>query len=149
MFSHDRNELRSVYLEAWRKAKAGEPLEPAEQQIAEVAGRHPEYHALLESGEDALTRDWLPEDGESNPFLHMALHIVLLEQVQTDRPPGIRACYRRMIETCLGDVHEAEHRIMDCIAEQIWRTQRYQREFSPKAYLKCVKRNGAGARHRD
>ncbi|MBK1620104.1 hypothetical protein CKO42_16980 [Lamprobacter modestohalophilus] len=149
MFSQDRDQLRQAYLTAWRKAQADEPLKPVERQIVEVAGQHPEYHALLEQGEAAIGREWLPEGGESNPFLHMALHIALQEQVSTDRPAGIQRLYQGMIRHCLGDVHEAEHRILECLAEEIWKIQRHGREFRPKSYLKCIKRRGAGGRARD
>lgn len=149
MFNASRDDLRRAYLSAWTKANTGEPLDAVEQQIVEVARAHPEYHALLEQGEEALGREWLPEGGEGNPFLHMALHIALHEQVSADRPPGIRALYRAMVEHCLGDVHDAEHRILECLAEEIWKVQRHGREFRPKAYLKCIKRRGAGQRPRD
>jgi len=148
MFSQDRDQLRQAYLRAWRKAQTGEPLEPVERQILEVAEQHPEYHSLLEQGEAALSREWLPEGGESNPFLHMALHIALQEQVTTDRPAGIRQLYQGMIARCLGDVHEAEHRMLDCLAEELWKIQRDRRDFRPKAYLKCIKRRGGGQRPR-
>jgi hypothetical protein len=149
MFTQDRDQLRQAYVTAWQKAQTAEPLEPVEQQIVDVAKQHPEYHALLEQGGAALGREWFPEGGESNPFLHMALHIALQEQVSTDRPAGIRRLYQGMIEYCLGDVHLAEHRILECLAEEIWRIQRYGREFRPKAYLKCIKRRGGGHRPRD
>jgi hypothetical protein len=121
---------------------------PVEQQIVAVARQHPEYHGILDAGPDALDRDWLPEGGETNPFLHLALHISMLDQVLTDRPPGIRKLYERLIRDCLGDVHEAEHRIMDCLAEEIWHTQRYGEQRDPKHYLKCIKRRGGGSRRR-
>ncbi|NBC49225.1 MAG: DUF1841 family protein [Gammaproteobacteria bacterium] len=146
MFTNDRNALRQAYLDAWRKARAKERLEPVEQQIVDVVRQHPEYQPLLERGDSALGRDWLPEGGETNPFLHMGLHIALQEQVATDRPTGIRPLYRAMIDACLGDVHAAEHQILDCLAEAIWKVQRDGGEFQPKPYLKCIKRRGAGRR---
>lgn len=144
MFSDDRNALRRVYVDAWHKAKTDEPLEPLERQLAEMARRHPEYHDLLDAGYGALDRDWLPEHGESNPFLHMALHIAALEQVTTDRPPGISALYRQLVRDCLGDAHEAEHRIMECLAEALWTTQRHGTELDPTALLECIKTRGGG-----
>lgn len=148
MFTKDRNALRQAYLDAWGKARVGAPLEPVEQQIVDVIRQHPEYHSLLEQRDVALARDWGPEGGETNPFLHMGLHIALQEQLSTDRPAGIRQLYRGMIDACLGDTHAAEHRILDCLAEAIWKVQRDGREFQPKAYLKCIKRRGAGQRRR-
>jgi len=145
MFSQDRNALRNVYILAWNKAKTDQSLEPLEQQVVEVARRHPEYHALLEAGDSVLDRDWLPEQGESNPFLHMGLHIALLEQVATDRPPGIRKLYQQTINRCLGNTHEAEHLIMECIAEAMWKMQRNGGDANPKALLKCIKKRAGGA----
>jgi hypothetical protein len=148
MFSQDRNQLRQAYLSAWRKACDGEPLQPVEQQIAEVARLHPEYQPLLEQDEIALGREWRPEGGETNPFLHMGLHIALREQLSIDQPAGIRQCYQAMLAHCHGDQHAAEHRIIECLAEALWKVQRDRQIFNPKAYLKCIKRRGGGRRSR-
>lgn len=148
MLTSDRSQLRQTYLTAWRKARSGEPLGAVERQIVDVARQHPEYHSLLEQGEAALEQDWLPDGGETNPFLHMSLHIALQEQIATDRPAGIRRLYQRMLEACLGDVHSAEHRLLDCLAEELWKVQRDGRPFRDKSYLKCIKRQGAGQRPR-
>jgi hypothetical protein len=142
MFKPDREQIRRVFLEAWRKAKASEALEPLEQQIVQVVRQHPEYHTVLEAGDAALARDWSPEQGQTNPFLHMGLHLGMLEQVSTDRPAGIRKLYQETIRSCRGDVHEAEHRIMDCLAEAVWKTQRHGGDFDEKALLKCIKKRG-------
>ena len=147
MFSANRDKLRKTFTEAWRKAKADEPLEGLEQQIVGVIRQHPEYRSLLDSGAAAIGREWLPEDGETNPFLHMSLHLALLDQITTDQPAGIRKLYRRMVQSCLGNLHEAEHRMLDCLAEEIWKTQHQQHEFNPKTYLKCIKRRGGGSRN--
>ena len=82
-FFHDqeRSDLRRHYVEAWRKHRAGTPLEPLEHQLVTVIEQHAEYHALLESGPDALGRDYTPESGQSNPFLHLGLHLAIREQV--------------------------------------------------------------------
>ena len=148
MFSQDRDALRRVYIDAWRKAKAGKPLEPLEQQVVDAARRHPEYHGLLDAGDKAMHREWLPEHGESNPFLHMGLHIAVMEQVSTDRPPGIRKLYQQTIKHCLGDPHEAEHRIMECLAEAMWKTQHDGSDLDPKALFKCIKQHGGSNRPR-
>jgi hypothetical protein len=148
MFSDDRQTHRRVFIEAWRKAGAGEPLEPLETQIVEIMRMHPEYHPHLDHGEAVMDRDWLPEGGETNPFLHLGLHLTVLEQVGLDRPPGVRKLYRRLIEST-GDVHEADHIIMECLAEAIWRISHDGKSFNEKAYLKCIKRSGGGARPRE
>ena len=137
MFSNNRESMRRVFIDAWRKACNGEPLEPLEQLVAEVVRKHPEYHRLLASGDKALQRDYLPEDGETNPFLHMGMHISLQEQIGSDRPPGIGKLYRRTAEQ-IGDAHEAEHRMMDCLALALWEAQRAGREPDEAGYLNCL-----------
>jgi hypothetical protein len=93
--------------------------------------------------EKTLERDYLPEQGESNPFLHMGLHLAILEQLSVDQPAGIRALYSRLMQTT-GDPHETEHRIMECLAEALWTLQRNQSPFDAASYLACVER-AAGA----
>lgn len=139
MFTQDRDTLRRFFQEAWRKARTGEAMEPLEEQIAAVARHHPEYHPLLEGGEEARMREYPPEAGETNPFLHLSLHVAILEQVGTDRPPGVRAAYQRLVRGT-GDAHEAEHRIMDCLAEAIWTAQREGRAPDEGSYLECLQR---------
>jgi len=118
----DREGLRALYIEAWRKRCAGLPAEPLEHQVADVIEQHPEYHALLERGRAALEQDWPPEHGETNPFLHMGLHLGVREQAATDRPRGIAALHRAL-SARLGQ-HEAEHRMAECLAEALWQAQR-------------------------
>jgi hypothetical protein len=139
MFTQDRDRMRRYFLDVWRKARQGASLEPLEQQIAGIVRAHPEYHALLGDGGNALTREFLPGDGQANPFLHLSLHLAVLEQVGTDRPAGIRAIYQRLVSRT-GDPHEAEHRIMDCLAESIWEAQRAGRAPDETAYMACLQR---------
>lgn len=120
IFGQDRNELRRMYADAWRKRRDGKPLTPLETQIADVVAAHPEYHADV--GGDDLARDYTPEGGRTNPFLHMGLHLGLREQVATDRPRGIAAIFRALAAKA-GDAHAAEHRMIDCLAETLWESQ--------------------------
>src|SRR5678809_1741135 len=87
--NQSRDELRRVYVEAWRKRRAGLPVEPLEAQVADVIALHPEYHAALERGDEALARDYTPEGGQSNPFLHMGLHLSLIHISEPTRQAEI------------------------------------------------------------
>ena len=137
--NQSRDELRRVYVEAWRKRRAGLPIEPLEAQVADVIALHPEYHAALERSENALTRDYTPEGGQSNPFLHMGLHLAVRDQIATDRPAGLRAAFASLAAR-LGSEHEAEHRIIECLAEAMWEAQRAGRPPDEAAYLQRVLR---------
>lgn len=140
LFGSDRTELRRFFVRAWQRARSGAELEPLERQLAGIIDRHPEYHPLLETGVDAaLERDYGPEGGETNPFLHMAMHMAILEQVSTDRPPGIAAAYRALCART-GDAHAAEHAMMECLGEALWRAQRDGAPPDEHAYLVAVRR---------
>jgi hypothetical protein len=134
----DRSGLRHHYLEAWRKHRAGLPLEPLEHQLVTVIEQHPEYHALFEDDEQALARDYTPESGQSNPFLHLGLHLAIREQVATDRPAGIAAVHCDLARR-LGDVHEAEHRMLEKLGEALWFSQRSGRPPDETAYLESLR----------
>ena len=135
----DRESLRRMYVEAWRKHRESRPVEPVEDQIIHVVELHPEYAALLESGEVALGRDYTPEGGQTNPFLHMGLHLAIREQVATDRPAGIAAVHRALL-TRLGDAHAAEHAMIECLGEALWQAQRSGRPPDEAAYLESLQR---------
>lgn len=139
MFGGERDQMRRLFFEAWRKRRAGEAMQPLEQMIAGVAQAHPEYHPLLDDPENGLFRDYSPEAGESNPFLHMAMHISLLEQIATERPPGIGDIHRRLCLR-LGETHEAEHRMMECLAKLLWEAQSNGRMPDEQAYIDCMMR---------
>jgi hypothetical protein len=119
---HNREQLRRMYLEAWRKYVARQPLEPLEGQIAAVIAEHQEYLPVLEAP-TALETDFTPEGGRENPFLHMGLHLAIREQVATDRPAGIARIHRELAAR-LGDAHAAEHAMLERLAETLWEAQR-------------------------
>ena len=139
MFSPTRDQARKFLMDAWRKRREALPATPLETMAANIIGLHPEYHALLESGEDALARDWSPDQGDTNPFLHLSLHLSIAEQLQIDQPPGIRAAYQALLEKT-GDAHEALHHILDCLAETVWRAQRDQQALDGAAYVACMQK---------
>ena len=134
----DRSGLRRHYVEAWRKHRARLPLEPLEHQLATVIEQHPEYQPLFEEDPQALGRDYGPESGQSNPFLHLGLHLAIREQVATDRPPGIASVHSALSRQ-LGDVHEAEHRMLERLGEALWLSQRTGRPPDEAAYLESLR----------
>lgn len=136
IFGNDRNELRQMYVDAWQKARDGRPMSPLEAQIATVIGDHPEYHDEVRG--DALDSDFLPEAGKTNPFLHMGLHLALRDQLETDRPAGVRALHAR-IAARTGDPHAAEHRMIDCLAEVLWEAQSSSSAPDEQKYLERLR----------
>ena len=139
IFQPSRGQAREFLFDLWGKHKAGAPLAPLEAMALAVVLRHPEYHAVLDQRERYLERDWRPEGGETNPFLHLQMHLAIEEQVSIDQPPGIRAAVEALARRH-GDEHAALHDVMDCLAEMVWNAQRHGAGFDNEAYLECVRR---------
>ena len=135
IFGQDRHELREMYADAWQKHRDKTPLSPLEAQIVQVVEDHPEYHDAV--GGD-LAKDFTVEGGKTNPFLHMGLHLSVREQAATDRPPGIAAIFRQLADK-VGDSHTAEHRMIDCLAETLWESQRDQSPPDELHYLERLR----------
>lgn len=138
IFGNDRKQLRQSFQLAWEKARSGQILTPLEQQIAAVIADHPEYHALL-TDPDSLERDFTPAQGQENPFLHMAMHLAIREQVATDRPAGIRAIHRTLARRLSG-VLAAEHVMLECLGIVLWEAQRSNRMPDEAEYLARLQR---------
>jgi Domain of unknown function (DUF1841) len=140
-FFHDqsREQLRKMYVDAWRKRREGSPMEPLEMQIADVIALHPEYQAALERAQDAVERDYAPEGGQSNPFLHMGLHLAVRDQIATDRPAGMRQAFTDIARR-LGSEHDAEHQIVECLGVALWEAQRSGLPPDEQVYLERVRR---------
>ncbi|MCX8098859.1 MAG: DUF1841 family protein [Casimicrobiaceae bacterium] len=124
MYAPTREQARRFLIEAWAKYRRGEPLSALEQLAVEIIARHPEYESCFADPERYLDRDWRPEGGETNPFLHVSLHLAIAEQLSIDQPPGIRATFQALLEQFGGDAHEAEHVLLEALAETLWQAQR-------------------------
>ena len=141
MFNPTREQVRTFFCEAWRKQRERLPLEGAEVVAADLIAHHPEYHALLENPEAAIEKEFTPEGGQMNPFLHLSLHLAVADQLSIDQPPGIRAAYEKLRQRL--DVHDAEHALMECLGEALWYSQRNNAPMDANAYLACVRGTSA------
>ena len=133
-----RDQVRQVYLDVWQKMQQQSLLEPMEAMIAEIIEWHPEYHDLLDDAELARQQEFTPEQGRTNPFLHMGMHLALREQSANDRPLGIRAISQKLVAA--RGPHDADHAMMECLAESLWEAQRNNRPPDEAAYLECLKK---------
>ena len=135
----DRDASRRVFLEVWRQYQSGMELQPLEKLVLGVIREHPEYHTLLDQTDDALIREFTPEQGLINPFLHMGMHIAIREQVAGDRPAGVADIYHQALSG-YASAHDLEHRLMDCLGEILWTAQRNNTLPDEAAYLECLRR---------
>jgi len=127
-----------MFFKAWDKHKNQQILEPLESLVVSIIQLHPEYHAVIENPEASQDKDYFPEMGDTNPFLHMGLHIAIREQLSIDQPPGIKAQYNRLLSKH-QDEHTVEHMMIDCLAQAIWEAQRNHTMPDNANYLSCLK----------
>ena len=139
---NDREQMRRAFYTAWQKklaaqtSQSAEPLQPLEELLAQIISEHPEYHQLL-SDNTQLNKEWFPEAGETNPFLHMSMHLTIREQISTNSPAGISTAYQNLLNK-LKDQTETEHAMMECVGEMLWQAQRNNTQPDFNHYIKCV-----------
>lgn len=138
MFSPSREQVRQFFIDTWSKHRSQQVLTPIEQMAAEIITWHPEYHELL-SQPHVLQQDFTIEQGQTNPFLHLSMHLAIQEQLSVNQPPGIRPAYQRLLKRC--DAHEAQHRIMEALGEIVWEAQRLGKPLDNERYLELIHRH--------
>lgn len=143
MFNPSRDQARDFLFDSWRKYREGEGLTAMESIAVEVIAVHTEYQPLLTDRDGYLEkhrdRDYPPEFGETNPFLHLGMHITIREQISIDQPGGVRG-HHQALSNKLGSSLDAEHEMMDCLAEMIWQSQRNRTPPDADLYLSCLRR---------
>ncbi|MFW5426268.1 MAG: DUF1841 family protein [Methylophagaceae bacterium] len=138
MFGQNRQQLRQMYHDVWKKQQTNVSLSALELMVGQVISEHPEYHTIF-NNEASLEQEYFVEDGQTNPFLHMGLHISLHEQISTDRPVGIRDVYQQL-QAKFGNAHDTEHNMMECLTESLWLAQRNNQAPSESDYLSSLQK---------
>ena len=139
MFQPSQNDVRRFFCAAWRKQRGGEPLTPMDALAATWIEQHPEYHADLADEAAALAAVYTVEDGRTNPFLHLSMHLSIEEQCSIDQPTGIRQAVQ-LLASKRGSLHAAHHEVMECLGEMIWASQRSGLPPDGHTYLDAVRR---------
>jgi hypothetical protein len=139
MFTPSQHDVRRFFCETHRKSRTNEILTPLEAIALDWVIQHPEYNDALSELDAALAADYSIERGDSNPFLHLSMHLSIAEQISIDQPPGVRAAFLALARR-LDSEHEAHHRIMECLGQMIWTSQRNGTPPDGEAYLECIRR---------
>jgi hypothetical protein len=139
MFQPSQHDVRRFFCETWRKQQQGLPLTPMEAMAADWVTEHPEYHADLADADVAVAASYSVEDGRTNPFLHLAMHLSIAEQCSIDQPTGIRQAVG-LLAARRNALHEAHHEVMECLGEMIWASQRSGLPPDGQAYIDAVRR---------
>ena len=132
MFAPSQADVRRFFCEAARKRREALPLTPIETLAADWIAEHPEYDTALAAVYDV-------EDGRTNPFLHLSMHLSITEQIAIDQPRGIKQAYE-LLAARRGSAHDAQHEVMECLGEMIWASQRSGLPPDGQTYIEAVRR---------
>jgi len=147
LFNPSRDEVRDFFFNSWAKFKQQHPLTDLEKIAISVIQMHPEYHAILDNPEKFKHQAYFPEQGETNPFLHMSLHLSVLEQISINQPIGIAQIYAEL-KAKYQDEHSAQHDVLDCLGETIWLAQQNKTGLDAAHYLELLHKK-IGKEHND
>jgi Domain of unknown function (DUF1841) len=139
MFTPSQQDVRRFFCETFRKSRTREILTPLETIASDWIDQHKEYDIVLSDLEASLLADYNMEQGNSNPFLHLSMHLSITEQITVDQPRGVRAAFD-ILTTKFGSAHEAHHEIMECLGEMIWNSQRNGLPPDGNAYIEALRK---------
>ena len=138
LYNPSRDQARQFLFDAWAKFKQTLTLTDLEKIAVEVIQMHPEYHVVFDAPERFMHQQYFPEMSETNPFLHITLHLSAIEQISINQPIGISQIYDKLLHQH-NDKHLAYHDVVDCLAETIWHSQRNNEPLSSDHYLNLLK----------
>ena len=139
MFSPSQADVRRFFCAVHEKTRSGQPMEAIEMIVSQWIAEHPEHHAELSDVDAALGRMYDVDAGQTNPFLHISMHLSISEQCSIDQPRGIRQAVE-MLAHRRASLHEAHHEVMECLGQMMWESQRAGRPPDGASYIDCVQR---------
>ena len=139
MFTPSQADVRKFFCAVHAKAQAGQPMDALETLAGQWVTEHPEYHGDLADEAAALAAMKDVIEGQTNPFLHLAMHLSISEQCSIDQPRGIRQAVE-LLAAKRNSLHEAHHEAMECLGRMLWESQRAGRPPDGAAYMDCVQR---------
>lgn len=139
MFTPSQQDVRKFFCETFRKTQAREILTPLEAIAADWISQHPEYEETLNDLNAALEANYSVDEGQSNPFLHLSMHLSIAEQISVDQPRGVRTAFE-ILARKLNSAHEAHHQIMECLGEMLWNSQRSGLPPDGVAYVEALRK---------
>lgn len=137
MFNPTQDDVRRFFCETYRKAMAREILTPLEMIASDWISEHAEYHADLADLNTALDAEYPVEQGRTNPFLHLSMHLSLAEQISINQPPGITPVFRKLAQQTQS-AHDAHHIMMESLGAMLWESQRDGVPFNGAAYVAAL-----------
>lgn len=145
MFNPSQADVRRFFCTVHAKALGGQPMDALETLAGQWLQEHPEYETELADVDAALARSYDGEDGKTNPFLHLSMHLSISEQCSIDQPRGIRQAVE-LLAARRQSLHDAHHEAMECLGQMLWESQRAGRPPDGAGYVECIQRRATGDR---
>ena len=139
MFQPSQADVRKFFCAVYAKWHTAQPMDALETLASQWVAEHPEYHADFANEAVALEKMYDVEDGKTNPFLHLSMHLSVSEQCSIDQPRGIRQAVE-LLTARRDSLHDAHHETMEALGQMIWESQRSGRPPDGQAYIDAVQR---------
>lgn len=136
MFNPSLEQARSFFIEVWNKYKLSRIMTPIEETTATWILKHPQFHNDL-SNKESIKNIYNSNCQESNPFLHLSMHLTVSEQLIIDQPYGIKAVYKKLIMN--NDPHTAAHKIIKCLTLTIRNSQDQGTALDSNKYIRLIR----------
>ena len=140
MFQPSQADVRRFFCAVHGKNQSGAPMEAIETLASLWIAEHPEYHAALSDVDAALARDYDATPEQTNPFLHLSMHLSISEQCSIDQPRGIRQAVELLSKRLDGGLHDAHHAAMECLGQMLADSQRSGLPPDGATYVAAVQR---------
>ena len=140
MFNPSQEDVRRFFCSVYAKSYSAQPMDAMETLASQWIAEHPEYHADFQDLDAAIVRVYPEGNGQTNPFLHLSMHLSISEQCSIDQPRGIRQAVELLTHK-RQSLHTAHHEAMDCLGTMLWESQRAGRPPDGQAYIDCVQRH--------
>jgi hypothetical protein len=139
MFQPSQADVRKFFCAVFAKWHTAQPMDALETLASQWVAEHPEYHADFANEAVALEKMYDVENGKTNPFLHLSMHLSVSEQCSIDQPRGIRQAVE-LLTARRDSLHDAHHETMEALGKMIWESQRSGRPPDGQAYIDAVQR---------
>ncbi len=103
---------RQVFFDAWGKFIASKKLNAMEKKIVKTIQMHPEFETVVADPNKYAGYEF--ETNETEPFAHMAMHLIVKEMIALDDPEGLRALYDATVQK-VGEKHTVQHKIIEAL----------------------------------
>ena len=137
MFNPSQDDVRRFFCSAFAKAQTNSSQDAIETIANQWMSEHPEYHTDLQDADAAAARVYDGGDGQTNPFLHLSMHLSITEQCSIDQPKGIRQAVE-LLTARRSDLHLAHHEVMEELGTMLWEAQRAGKPPDGQAYIDRV-----------